>query len=60
MHSSATWTSDSGDMGVLSDTDEVADRAQFVEEYNRLANKACRCLQEKKEIRSQARADYPP
>lgn len=40
IQSSATWTSNSGDLGILSDTDEVGDRTQFVEEYNRLARKA--------------------
>ncbi|KAM5344728.1 hypothetical protein ACJ41O_010590 [Fusarium nematophilum] len=38
MHTSKTWTS-SGDHGVLSDTDELEDRAAFVQEYNRLAKK---------------------
>lgn len=37
--SSATWTSSSGDLGGLSDTDEVGDRSEFVGEYNRLAAK---------------------
>jgi len=37
--SSATWTSSSGDLGLLSDTDEIDDRQDFVDEYNRLARK---------------------
>jgi hypothetical protein len=37
--SSDTWTSSSGDLGVLSDTDEIDDRGQFLQEYNRLALK---------------------
>ncbi|CAM1507828.1 Fc.00g046760.m01.CDS01 [Cosmosporella sp. VM-42] len=39
MHSSRTWTTSSGELGLLSDTDEVEDRALFVQEYNRLAKK---------------------
>lgn len=39
--SSATWTSTSGDLGILSDTDELGDRQEFVDEYNRLAQKVC-------------------
>lgn len=39
LQSSATWTSNSGDM--MSDTDEIANRDDFVEEYNRLAKKVC-------------------
>lgn len=39
LQSSATWTSNSGDL--MSDTDEIANRDDFVEEYNRLAKKAC-------------------
>ena len=37
--SSATWTSSNGDVGFLSDTDEIEGREQFVMEYNRLAKK---------------------
>ncbi|KAF5243140.1 hypothetical protein FANTH_8332 [Fusarium anthophilum] len=33
-----TWTS-SGDHNILSDTDELGDRAAFVQEYNRIAKK---------------------
>lgn len=39
--SSATWTSSSGDIGIFSDNDEVDDRENFVDEYNRLAKKVC-------------------
>ncbi|KAF4336456.1 Rho-GTPase-activating 6 [Fusarium beomiforme] len=38
VHTSRTWTS-SGDHNILSDTDELEDRAAFVQEYNRLAKK---------------------
>ncbi|KAF5628737.1 Rho-GTPase-activating 6 [Fusarium sp. NRRL 25303] len=38
VHTSRTWTS-SGDHNTLSDTDELGDRAAFVQEYNRLAKK---------------------
>lgn len=41
--SSATWTSTSGDLSGLSDTDEIGDRREFVEEYNRISKKVC-CL----------------
>lgn len=41
VRSSATWTSTSGDLGGLSDTDEIGDRQDFVEEYNRIAKKVC-------------------
>jgi hypothetical protein len=41
--SSATWTTSTGDMGIVSDTDEIEDRNHFVDEYNRLAKKV-RCL----------------
>ncbi|KAL7785274.1 hypothetical protein V8C37DRAFT_419992 [Trichoderma ceciliae] len=37
--SSRTWTPSSGGLGLLSDADEVQDRAVYVEEYNRLAKK---------------------
>ncbi|KAK4453636.1 hypothetical protein QBC34DRAFT_189868 [Podospora aff. communis PSN243] len=37
--SSATWTSSSGDLAALSDSDEVQERPEFVQEYNRLARK---------------------
>lgn len=39
MRSSRTWTTSSGDFGLLSDTDQVDDRGVFVQEYNRLAKK---------------------
>jgi hypothetical protein len=39
MHSSRTWTTSSGELGLMSDTDELGDRAVFVQEYNRLAKK---------------------
>lgn len=39
LQSSATWTSNSGDY--ISDTDEISNRDDFVQEYNRLAKKAC-------------------
>ncbi len=39
MHSSRTWASTSGDVGLLNDADEVEDRNVFVLEYNRLAKK---------------------
>ncbi|KAM4065808.1 rhoGAP domain-containing protein [Hirsutella rhossiliensis] len=39
VRSSGTWTTSSGELGLLSDTDEVEDRAIFVHEYNRLARK---------------------
>ncbi|SCV53891.1 uncharacterized protein FFB14_13366 [Fusarium fujikuroi] len=38
VHTSRTWTS-SGDHNILSDIDELGDRATFVQEYNRLAKK---------------------
>lgn len=41
LFSSHTWTSSSGDLGLLKDADEVEDRAVFVQEYNRLAKKVC-------------------
>ncbi|KAK4242295.1 hypothetical protein C8A03DRAFT_11509 [Achaetomium macrosporum] len=36
---SATWTSSSGDLADLTDTDDIEVRSEFVEEYNRLARK---------------------
>lgn len=39
MRSSKTWTTSSGEQGLMSDTDELEDRALFVQEYNRLARK---------------------
>ena len=39
LQSSATWTSNSGDL--ISDNDEIVNRDHFVEEYNRLAKKVC-------------------
>lgn len=41
MRSSETWTTSSGELGLLADSDEVEDRAVFVHEYNRLARKVC-------------------
>lgn len=41
MRSSTTWTSSSG--GFLPDDDDIEDRAEFLQEYNRLAKKVgCR------------------
>lgn len=42
--SSATWTSSSGDLAGLSDTDDIQERDPFVQEYNRLARKVGACL----------------
>lgn len=39
MHSSCTWTTSSGDLGVMSDTDELHDGTAYVQEYNRVASK---------------------
>ena len=39
VRSSGTWTASSGELGLVSDTDEVDDRAVYVHEYNRLAKK---------------------
>lgn len=39
MHSSCTWTTSSGELGIMSDTDEHDDGTVFVQEYNRLASK---------------------
>lgn len=39
LRTSNTWTSSSGE--VLSDQDDVEDRAPFIQEYNRLAGKVC-------------------
>ncbi|KAI6767532.1 hypothetical protein HG530_005541 [Fusarium avenaceum] len=39
VHTSKTWTTSSGDHNILNDTDELEDRAGFVQEYNRLAKK---------------------
>ncbi|RGP68969.1 rho-gtpase-activating 6 [Fusarium sporotrichioides] len=39
VHTSKTWTNSSGDHNILNDTDELDDRAAFVQEYNRLAKK---------------------
>ncbi|KJZ70247.1 hypothetical protein HIM_10361 [Hirsutella minnesotensis 3608] len=39
VRTSGTWTTSSGELGLLSDTDEVEDRSVFVHEYNRLAKK---------------------
>ncbi|KAI0007731.1 hypothetical protein F4779DRAFT_492804 [Xylariaceae sp. FL0662B] len=36
---SSTWTSSTGDLGLLSEGEAVDDREQFVSEYNRLAKK---------------------
>ncbi|KAG8350045.1 hypothetical protein FVEN_g11784 [Fusarium venenatum] len=38
-YTSKTWTNSSGDHNILNDTDELDDRAGFVQEYNRLAKK---------------------
>ncbi|KAK3995612.1 hypothetical protein QBC44DRAFT_305194 [Cladorrhinum sp. PSN332] len=37
--SSATWTSSSGDLAGSSDTDDIQERSEFIQEYNRLARK---------------------
>ncbi|KAF4969712.1 hypothetical protein FZEAL_10186 [Fusarium zealandicum] len=37
MHTSRTWTSSSGDLGILTDTEELDDRATYVQQYNHLA-----------------------
>lgn len=37
--SSGTWTTSSGELGLLNNADEVEDRDVFVHEYNRLAKK---------------------
>ncbi len=37
--SSETWTSSSGDLALMSDTDELVDREEYIKEYNRLAKK---------------------
>lgn len=42
--SSATWTSSSGDLAGLSDTDNIQARDEFVQEYNRLARKVSALL----------------
>lgn len=34
---SRSWTTSSGDLGLLNDADEVEDRSVFVHEYNKLA-----------------------
>ncbi|KID64191.1 uncharacterized protein G6M90_00g065320 [Metarhizium brunneum] len=39
VRSSGTWTTSSGELGLLSNADEVDDRDVFVQEYNRLAKK---------------------
>jgi hypothetical protein len=39
VYTSKTWTNSSGDHNILNDTDELDDRAGFVQEYNRLAKK---------------------
>ncbi|RYP82400.1 hypothetical protein DL770_005581 [Monosporascus sp. CRB-9-2] len=38
-NSSVTWTSSSGDFGLLSEADDVEGRDEFVDEYNRTAKK---------------------
>lgn len=45
VHTSGTWTTSSGEIGLLSDADEVEDRAVFVHEYNRMARKVPSSLQ---------------
>ncbi|KAG5984149.1 hypothetical protein E4U55_005862 [Claviceps digitariae] len=37
--SSGTWTTSSGELGLLNNADEIEDRDVFVQEYNRLAKK---------------------
>ncbi|KAG5970008.1 hypothetical protein E4U58_000860 [Claviceps cyperi] len=37
--SSGTWTTSSGELGLLNNADEVEDRDVFIQEYNRLAKK---------------------
>ena len=39
IRSSGTWTTSSGELGLLSNADEIEDRDVFVQEYNRLAKK---------------------
>jgi hypothetical protein len=41
MRSSCTWTTSSGELGLMSDTDELEDRTVYAQEYNRLAKKVC-------------------
>lgn len=41
VHSSRTWTTSSGELGLLSDTDEIDDRDAFIVKYNALATKVC-------------------
>ena len=41
MRSSNTWTTSSGELGQMSDTDELEDRTVYAQEYNRLAKKVC-------------------
>lgn len=42
---SNTWTSSSGDLGLLSEGDQVDDREDFVNEYNRLAKRVTRSFE---------------
>lgn len=44
VRSSGTWTTSSGELGLLSNADEVDDRDVFVQEYNRLAKKVSSLL----------------
>jgi hypothetical protein len=46
VHTSKTWTNSSGDHNILNDTDELDDRAGFVQEYNHLAKKVSLLLEE--------------
>lgn len=46
VHTSKTWTNSSGDHNILNNTDELDDRAAFVQEYNRLAKKVGLLLEE--------------
>lgn len=41
MRGSRTWTTSSGELGLVNDSDEPEDRVAFVQEYNRLAKKVC-------------------
>ncbi|KAF4970833.1 hypothetical protein FSARC_2199 [Fusarium sarcochroum] len=58
VHTSKTWTTSSGEHGILSDTDELEDRASFVQEYNRLAKKV-RCTLEGCDLANGSRTEFP-
>ncbi|KAF5023194.1 hypothetical protein F66182_4748 [Fusarium sp. NRRL 66182] len=47
VYTSNTWTTSSGEHGILSDVDELEDRASFVQEYNRLAKKVNHTLHDR-------------